>query len=405
MKLDVIIEQRFYRCQNGLYWTANSFPYDFWLRYLISFDEVNIVARVKNVTLPMDDWKRVDGSNVKFIPLPYYIGPKQFVLKFFGIARALNRRNAESECVILRIPSMLSILYFSINLLGKKKTYGVEVVGDPADAFTASASSSSMSWLYSKIFVFFQKLQCKQAVSSSFVTKSTLQKTYPPHKDKFSTYYSSIFLSKNQLKYRDNYQKSDTNMNLIGIGNLSQPYKGADVALGVVSYLVERGIDARLQWIGGGDLIASLNRLASNLGIEERVEFLGNISSRENINMLLDQSDYFVMPSRQEGLPRALIEAMGRGLVCVATRVGGIPELLNDEFIVPPDNIEQFANKLIETAKLDSESLKFQSRKNFEVASQYTNDILDERRKSMYENLVSESREQNVSKKLQSRKE
>ncbi|MGY0646419.1 MAG: glycosyltransferase, partial [Paraglaciecola chathamensis] len=64
MQVDIVIEQRFYRCLKGQYWTENMFPYAFWLRYLRVFSRVNIVARVAHVNKAEPSWHRVDGSKV-----------------------------------------------------------------------------------------------------------------------------------------------------------------------------------------------------------------------------------------------------------------------------------------------------------------------------------------------------
>ena len=58
----------------------------------------------------------------------------------------------------------------------------------------------------------------------------------------------------------------------------------------------------------------------------------------------LDAADVFVLPSRQEGLPRAMIEAMARSLPCVGSDVGGISELIPD-WVVPPNDPQALALK------------------------------------------------------------
>ncbi len=66
--------------------------------------------------------------------------------------------------------------------------------------------------------------------------------------------------------------------------------------------------------------------------------------------MELDSADLFVSPSRQEGVPRAMIEAMARGLPCIGSSVGGTPETLPQEFLVPPNDRPRLAAEIMRVA-------------------------------------------------------
>ena len=93
---------------------------------------------------------------------------------------------------------------------------------------------------------------------------------------------------------------------------------------------------AHLVIVGDGPLSAALQRQAAGLGIADRVRFLG---ARRDLGNLLSAIDVFVMPSFWEGLPLAMVLAMGAGLPVVATRVAGIPEVVQDGvngLLVPP---------------------------------------------------------------------
>lgn len=94
---------------------------------------------------------------------------------------------------------------------------------------------------------------------------------------------------------------------------------------------------SRLYLAGDGDQRASLVAHCAALNLDNRVTFLG---ARSDVPDLLMAADAFVMSSRTEGLPMAMLEAMAAGVPCVATAVGGIPELLaNDRGLcVPPAN-------------------------------------------------------------------
>lgn len=85
--------------------------------------------------------------------------------------------------------------------------------------------------------------------------------------------------------------------------------------------------NARLLLVGDGELRGAILEKAARLGLQDKLNLLG---VRHDIPAILAASDVFVLPSLWEGNPLALMEAMAAGLPCVATRVGGVPELVQD---------------------------------------------------------------------------
>jgi glycosyltransferase involved in cell wall biosynthesis len=95
--------------------------------------------------------------------------------------------------------------------------------------------------------------------------------------------------------------------------------------------------------VGDGDLRPSLERLAQTLGIAPRVRFAG---FRRDIPAVLQAMDVAVLPSRFEGMGRAVIEAQAAGCPVVASRVGGIPDVIEHErtgLLVPPGDAAALA--------------------------------------------------------------
>jgi len=124
--------------------------------------------------------------------------------------------------------------------------------------------------------------------------------------------------------------------------------KGHEYLLRALALLADD--DARtynLRLVGEGERREAMERLAEDLGVADAVTFTGHIEDRE---LLLDQyraADAFVLPSRSEGFPRVLNEAMAVGLPIVATRVGGIPATLSDRetaLLVDPSDPDALAD-------------------------------------------------------------
>jgi N-acetyl-alpha-D-glucosaminyl L-malate synthase BshA len=90
---------------------------------------------------------------------------------------------------------------------------------------------------------------------------------------------------------------------------------------------VQRALPARLLLIGDGPDRSAAEFLAMRLGIADRVEFVGK---QENVNELLGLADLMLMPSEMESFGLAALEAMACCVPAIATRVGGVPELIDD---------------------------------------------------------------------------
>ena len=130
---------------------------------------------------------------------------------------------------------------------------------------------------------------------------------------------------------------------LLSVGNL-YPVKGHSDLVAAVARLAARFPSLHLAIAGRGELAAALRREARAQSIDERVHLLG---LRDDVADLLASADAFVQPSRSEGLPLALLEAMFAGLPIVATRVGEIPAALADGaagLLVDPGRPDELAS-------------------------------------------------------------
>jgi glycosyltransferase involved in cell wall biosynthesis len=114
---------------------------------------------------------------------------------------------------------------------------------------------------------------------------------------------------------------------LIGSVGRLEPVKGHRHLLEAFGDLAPRFPDLYLALVGEGELLPELRAVAQRPGLADRVLFLG---WRDDVPSLLRAFDLFVFPSLNEGMGRALAEAMAAGLPIVASRAGGIPEVLGD---------------------------------------------------------------------------
>jgi glycosyltransferase involved in cell wall biosynthesis len=162
------------------------------------------------------------------------------------------------------------------------------------------------------------------------------------------------------------------------------------VLLDAVAICVGKGLDLRLTIIGDGKYRSELKTRTETLGLAERVYFLGQLTAGDPVREQLDNADLFVLPSLTEGLPRAMIEAMARALPCIGSTVGGIPELLMPEDMVPAGDAAALACKIYEVVTAP-ERMARMSERNLARARDYSNEALHPRRISFYQYLRAET--------------
>lgn len=115
-------------------------------------------------------------------------------------------------------------------------------------------------------------------------------------------------------------------LRLLNVGRLA-PEKGQDLLLHALARLRQQGLQLHLDMVGGGELEQALKALVAELNLADCVSFHG-VQPEQVVRQLHQRADVFVLPSRAEGLPVACIEAMAMGTVSIASRITGIPELI-----------------------------------------------------------------------------
>jgi glycosyltransferase involved in cell wall biosynthesis len=166
------------------------------------------------------------------------------------------------------------------------------------------------------------------------------------------------------------------------IGSLQHRYKGLDTALQALGRVRDQLPDLTFKVLGPGDPRPWQAR-AAKYGLEHRVRFCGVLPSGEAVLAWLDDIDIYLQPSFQEGLPRALIEAMSRACPSIGSTAGGIPELLSADCLHRPGDAA-FLGTLIVRAATDRAWRRTQAARNFQVAQNYTKDHLERTRAAFW---------------------
>jgi glycosyltransferase involved in cell wall biosynthesis len=388
-------EEHYYAANSGAIYSSGSANYSSWCRYLEAFDEMVIVARVGSSEGPKNDHERADGPGVSFRALPDYTGPWQHLRARQETQIIARLAVAQCGVYLLRVPGLVSQIVWD-EIVRSGKPYALEVVGDPWDAL----SPGSWSSILRPAFRFFAAYQlrriCSGATAVNYVTSAALQKRYPPSKNAYAVGFSDVRLEKGNLpgelseaRFRRLRElpwgntKYSRPIRIGFIGSFSGLYKGPDLLLRAATQWGKH-LNFQLLMVGEGRCLTEMKILAAKLGIAHRVQFLGRLTLGTSILDFLDNIDLFIMPSRQEGLPRALVEAMSRGCPCIASSVGGIPELLEASDLVTPGSPGKLATLTLKVAA-DSDRLLAMSARNMAKAAQFSPRILNESRRVFLE--------------------
>lgn len=382
MKALVTLSARFNQGPDGRIYPENpALTYDLlFTRYLGVFEEVIVAARLAPLTGKPACPQTSNGPGVSFLAMPSFSGVIELARMLPPIRRILRRAITQADACFLRVPDVLGTLAWQ-EIRRRRLPYAVEVVGDPGDSLQRGSLSHPLRPLIRWLAVRYLKAQCAGACAAAYVTEHALQKNYPPSPGAFTTHYSSIDLPGACIKEGPrHYQEPATR--LIYVGTLDVFYKAPDVLVEAIKIAADRGRRLNLTLVGDGRRRPELEARVRDKGLERQVTFMGKIPAAEVFGAL-DEAHLFVLPSLQEGLPKAMIEAMARGLPCIGSTAGGIPELLPAEDLVPPGDAAALADKIMEVAG-DPERLTRMSARNLAEAQKYRDDLLRARRLEFY---------------------
>ena len=211
-------------------------------------------------------------------------------------------------------------------------------------------------WWQKKILTFFSWLTIVFSHQTILVAKSLMKpiSAWPLTTGKLKIIHNGIdyinFLSERDARTLLLPNKADK----FWIGTVAElhPNKGLDILIEAFARLVKDMLGSQTGWslylviIGEGEERARLEKIISDKRLDGRIILLGQV---EEARKYLRAFDVFVLPSRTEALPYALLEAGSAGVPIVASEVGGIPEIIPDAeygLLVPPENIHELEKSL-----------------------------------------------------------
>ena len=175
----------------------------------------------------------------------------------------------------------------------------------------------------------------------------------------------------------------NVNINEITLGTVASidvPYKGQSDVIRAISLLRNDSCHFKYKIVGQGNP-SFLRKVILQNNAADYVEIVGPLPSA-HVSHFMDEIDVYIQPSKTEGLPRALIEAMSRACPSFGANTGGIPELLSEECIFEPGNVAQIVSML---KQINAPLMHAQAITNFSNSKNYQKETLEVIRGDFYE--------------------
>jgi glycosyltransferase involved in cell wall biosynthesis len=311
-----------------------------------------------------------------FITVPNFKSIRAHSRKKEAIA-IIKKAVDDHDVIILRLPSAIGAIAFeyanSIN-----KPVLIEKVACVYDALW------NYDWRGKLIAK--QKMKKYQDILQKsshtiYVTDNFLQSRYPTKGKSIGC--SDVILSElddSVLSKRILKMKTLPEVLTIGtVAAIDVPYKGQADVIQAIVILKKQNILFNYKIVGQGDA-KKLNKIIEKYQVTDLVEIVGPLASAQ-VFEFLDTIDLYVQPSKQEGLPRAVIEAMSRACPVLGSNIAGIPELISEYSLFEAGNVSQIVRLLKE---LNRDTLEQCSKENFKKAANFKKKILDLKREQFY---------------------
>lgn len=352
-------------------------------RYFSVVDNLYLIIRTIHIPETFKDAhlkELILGENIKVIEIPNFLTPKGFFFRSKSKSK-MSEIIEQIDLVFLRIPSVTSNMVADIcNKINKP--YFVEVGGCAWDSYW---NHGIMGKLVAPQMFLSQRKVVKNASFASYVTEKWLQSRYPTNAPAIVA--SNVYLDEFDEKVINNRVSKITSFSSkrIKIGTIASVevrYKGQEYIIRALSNLKDQGIIVDYELVGTGDP-TFLKNLSIKLGVQDQVHFLG-VKLHSDIWKWLDEIDIYAQPSKQEGLPRAVIEAMNRGCLTIGSDTAGIPELLENDTVFKSGSVKEIYKILLMIINEKNIDIIRRIKRNYNKSKEFQLDILEQRRLQIF---------------------
>ena len=367
----------FVECEGSLY-TTGTLNQGLLNQYKDWFGDLSVLARHKRVSSDHQSVKpenRVEGN---FRLVEKSGNP----FDYLGYRKSVRDAVNEAECVVSRMPSVLGWMAVE-ECCRQGVPYLIEMVGDPWNLLWYHSGKGK---LFAPFMTVATKACCHKAPYVLYVTRRYLQGRYPTKGKSIAVSDVAIpplndgVLDKRLA--RISQRNRDSKIVIATVGSVEIPYKGQDSVIRAMKILKTRGISTEYHLVGGGDK-GRLENVAKVAGVTDDVHFFG-LLSHDEVFAFLDSVDLYIQPSHTEGLPRSVVEAMSRAVPVLASNVGGLPEIVDHNWLFPKCDSAAIANSVIQLMPNAAQV----AIENFNKAKEFDGELLKNRKANFYLDFV-----------------
>lgn len=337
----VFVEDRFDVDDEGRFRTGNAALADVrWRSSLPAGAEAAVVGRAR-----VDPGARGLPVTGRGIALPYYVGLRQTLAAAGRVWRVIDGEMRQASLAVVKVPGLVGMLA-GISARRHGVPLAAQVVGD-ARGVLRSGVLGRAARLLTPFAEAMTRATVRRASAVRYVTRAQLQDRYPAGPGASSHAFSDVVVAE-----RPRWRPGSTEPpSVVTVGTADQLYKGHDLLIGAFPAVLAAFPGATLTIVGSGRHLDHLKELARQVGIADSVRFPGYVDQRDALEEMVGAATLFVLPSLTEGMPRALIEAMALGTPAIASRVGGVPELLPEDAVFPPGDAAAMTALMIDALR------------------------------------------------------
>lgn len=371
---------------DGPVYSAGQFAYKYWQPFLDNFENLTVIGRAFPETNSYRKHNVSSGERVTFELCPNINTPLGLIKYRKQVSAHIAKLVAQSDAVIIRAASDIGWLAYC-HAKEMNKPIAMEMA---ACAWDSTWNHGSMAGkIYAPIRHVRDKIITHNADYVLYVTKKFLQNRYPTKGQ--TTNISNVrlhYIDKDFMDIRIQRikEKFETNKPyVIGlIGSMGNKIKGIEDTLEALSVVQRKRPNSFIfRQLGPGDS-APYKKLAQKYGLQDVVHFDGMLETGDKVFEWLKGIDIYLQPSYQEGLPRATIEAMSLGCPVIGSTAGGIPELIDNKWLIKPGNVKGLAKLIIKMGGSLENQIEA-SGHNVTNSLSYTDNILGPRRQNFWE--------------------